>query len=394
MKRPLLMVALVCGAGIVLADSAPQLFPVAPCLAVSFALGLVALSWARARPVLVWVQVFATGATALTLEKAVLSPRDLRRVVGSEPVIVTLRGTLSETPWHRVYERAEKDSWRTLAYVDATALRGPDRGWQPAMGRVAVSTPGQLAPIFFGGGAVELEGVLLLPRGPVAKGVFDYRKFLERQGIYYQLQVSTTNDWRRPPGGAAASPPLADRFSAWAKTALARGLPVEDEPLRLLWAMTLGWKTALNGEVSEPFMRSGTMHIFAISGLHIALLAGILVSVLRVLRVPRAACGLIVIPLIWFYTGVTGWQASAIRSTVMMTVIIAGWSLKRPADLLNSLATAAFLILVWDPRQLFQASFQLSFFVVLSLALFVPVLEKLRKRLWQPDPFLPDELRP
>src|SRR5260221_6202756 len=134
--------------------------------------------------------------------------------------------------------------------------------------------------------------------------------------------------------------------------------------------MTLGWKTALNNEVADPFMRSGTMHIFAISGLHIALIAGILVSLLRVLKVPRAACGLIVIPLIWAYTGVTGWQASAIRSTVMMTIIIAGWSLKRPSDLLNSLAAAAFIILLWEPQQLFQASFQLSFSVVLSLALF------------------------
>src|SRR6185295_7198734 len=97
----------------------------------------------------------------------------------------------------------------------------------------------------------------------------------------------------------------------------------QDESLRLLWAMTLGWKTGLTQEVAEPFMQSGTLHIFAISGLHIALIAGILVSLLRVLQVPRGACGLVVIPLIWFYTAATGWQASAIRSTLMMSIIIA-----------------------------------------------------------------------
>jgi len=53
-------------------------------------------------------------------------------------------------------------------------------------------------------------------------------------------------------------------------------------------------------------MRSGTMHIFAISGLHIALIAGILVALVRVLQVPRSACGALVIPLIWFYTAATG----------------------------------------------------------------------------------------
>ena len=71
------------------------------------------------------------------------------------------------------------------------------------------------------------------------------------------------------------------------------------------------------------------MHIFAISGLHIALIAGILVALLRVLQLPRGLCGWLVFPLIWFYTAATGWQPSAIRSTIMMSVIIVGWAFKR-----------------------------------------------------------------
>jgi len=136
------------------------------------------------------------------------------------------------------------------------------------------------------------------------------------------------------------------------------------------------------------------MHVFAISGLHIALIAGLLVLVLRAAKVPSSVCGAVVIPLIWCYTGVTGWQASAIRSTIMMSVIIAGWSLRRPSDLLNSLASAAFLILLWEPRQLFQAGFQLSFCVVLSLVLFTPALDGIRQRLLAEDPLLPAQLRP
>jgi predicted membrane metal-binding protein len=65
----------------------------------------------------------------------------------------------------------------------------------------------------------------------------------------------------------------------------------------------------------EPFMRSGTMHIFAISGLP-SRCRGIFVALLRAVTLPRIACGLIVIPIIWFYTAATGWQASAIRSSV------------------------------------------------------------------------------
>jgi len=395
MKRPLLTVALCYGAGVVFAEFSAVLPPVVPFLVGAALLALLALCWARARPALTWIVLFAAGGANLAFRQALLSPHDLRTVIGTQPEIVSIRGTLTETPYHRVYEHGDEQSWRTLAQLEVSEVRLRNGDWQSAYGRVIASTPGVLPGEFYGGSRVEIEGVLREPRLPVAEGVFDYRAYLARQGIHYQLQIDSPGDWRLDQGvDSNATRPIADRFGAWARAELARGLPVEDEPLRLLWAMTLGWKTALSGEVSEPFMRSGTMHVFAISGLHIALIAGLLVAVLRVFRMPRAWCGLIVIPLIWCYTGVTGWQASAIRSTLMMTVIIAGWSLRRPSDLLNSLAAAAFIILLWDPQQFFQASFQLSFLVVFSLALFTPALEEVRKRLLAHDPLLPAELLP
>lgn len=391
MKRPLLPVALFYVGGILLADWLPLSLPVL--FAWSVALAVVCLFWSRAGWGLLGTLLTLVGATNLTVQTVILSPCDLRSVIAGAHE-VEIRGRLCETPYQRVFDSDTEISERTLARVDVEALQLRGSSWQPAHGRVAVSVAGVLRDDFFGGRAVVVSGVLVSPKGPVAKGLFDYRSYLRRQGIYYQLKAASPNDWRIADSTAAARVPVADRFGVWAKTMLARGLPIVDEPLRLLWAMTLGWKTALTDEVSEPFMRSGTMHIFAISGLHIALIAGILVSVLRVLRSPRWLCGVIVIPLIWSYTGVTGWQASAIRSTVMMSVIIAGWSLHRPSDLLNSLAAAALLILLWDPQQLFQASFQLSFFVVLSLALFAPILRNVQKRVLQRDPLLPDELRP
>ena len=169
---------------------------------------------------------------------------------------------------------------------------------------------------------------------------------------------------------------------------------MEDEPLRLLWAMTLGWRTAFTGDISEPFLRAGTMHLFAIDGLRIALISGMLVALLRVLQVSRGWCGPSPSRLIWFYTAATGWESSAIRASVMMTIVLGGWALKRPGDTINSLAAAAFIILLWEPRQLFEASFQLSFFVVLVIALMLPPLNQLFDRLLRHDPLLPDELLP
>jgi len=96
----------------------------------------------------------------------------------------------------------------------------------------------------------------------------------------------------------------------------------------------------------------------------------------------------------WFYVALTGWPASAIRATVMLTVIITGWMLKRPSDLLNSLFAAALIILLWEPQQIYQAGFQLSFLVVLSMILLLPPLRRLGERLTAPDPLLPESLYP
>jgi competence protein ComEC len=263
------------------------------------------------------------------------------------------------------------------------------QNWQPATGRIAVTTTGSLTNLF-GGQRVEVNGVGALPRSAVADGTFDYRNYLSQQGIYYQLQAGSEEDWKIL--HSPAKRPLADRFSAWARQALGRGLPVEDESLRLEWALTLGWKPVLTEEVAEPFVRAATYHIFAVDGLRMAIVFGIFFTVLRVLRLPRAFCGVILIPLVWFYVALTGWPASAIRAAVMLSVVIAGWALKRPGEVLNSLFVAAMLILVWEPQQLFLAGFQLSFFVVLCLILILPPLYALVKRLTAPDPLLPPSL--
>lgn len=392
MRYPLVIPTLLYVAGILLGDRFP--LPLAGLFGLSFAALLVALAWPRARRAGLAVLLLLAGWTNQVRHTAVLAPDDLR-LLPTETVLVQLRGRLVETPSQRVFDRGEDESWRTLVWVDAQAIRPQGAAWISASGRVAASTPGVLGPDFFAGGEVEITGVLGPPPGPTVPGQFDYATHLRRQGIYFQLRANGPADWQlRPSASAPTRPPLTDRFTAWARNTLALGLPVQDEPLRLLWAMTLGWRTALTGEVSLPFMRSGTMHIFAISGLHIALIAGIIVALLRVLRVTRGWCGLVVIPLLWAYTAATGWQPSAIRSSLMMTVVILGWALHRPGDLLNSLAAAAFLILLAEPQQLFQASFQLSFCVVLSLALFAALFEQFARGRLQPDPLLPAALRP
>src|SRR5262249_11125289 len=112
----------------------------------------------------------------------------------------------------------------------------------------------------------------------------------------------------------------------------------------------------------------------------------------RAVGIPCSISGLILIPLIWFYVVLTGWFASAIRATVMLTIVIIGWVLKRPGDVINSLFAVVLIILAWDPQQLFQAGFQPSFVVVLCIILILPPLHKYLEQLLAPDPLLPKKL--
>ena len=390
MKRPLVGVTLVYTGGLLLADSFQP--PLAILFAISLGLAALAVCLAKARPWLLWPLLLFAGWTNLVWRTVPVSPRDLRLIQGETAQLVTVRGKLRETPGYRIYVRDEKESVRSMAQLQVTDLQSRAAAWRPAFGEILVITPAMLPPDVFAGCAVEVTGVLAPPPLPVAEGLFNYRAYLRRQGVYYLLNASATNDWRVL--DARKTRPLGDRFGEWARATMARGLPGADLPLRLNWAMTLGWKPTLTNEVYEPFMRSGTMHIFAISGLHIGMIAWILVSLMRVARVPRAWCGCAAIPLLWFYTTATGWQPSAVRATLMASIIIFGWALKRPSDLVNSLAAAAFIILLCDPLQLFGASFQLSFLVVLSIVLLVPRLEAAHDRLLRIDPLLPADLLP
>lgn len=338
------------------------------------------------------LHVLAAGMALVAVRTAPLGPHDLRLVAAPEARIVTLTGRLAAPPEERLHGREGDYSTNTLAVLEVRELADA-AGARPARGRAMASVRGRLPEAFRAGAEVAVEGVLRPPPGPRAPGLFDYAAWLRVRGIHFELRTQGAQDWRLA-GAADARPDWRGRFQAWARARLAAGLGEPDRPLRLLHAMVLGWRTALTDEVEEPFMRSGTMHLFAISGLHIALIAAVVAHTLGLLFVPRPAAGVVTLAVAWAYALATGAQPSAVRAAIMISVVVGGWMLHRPVDLLNSLAAAALLVLLAEPRQLFAAGFQLSFSVVGALGLLLPRLERLRDRLWPVDPFLPSDVLP
>ena len=391
MKRPMIWAVVPYMLGIAVADTG--WFPFWLALAACVALPALAYALKASRTVTLMPVLFGLGFANQAFHLSQIPADDLRNQLGDGQQIVTLTGRLATTPEHRVSEINGEEYWRSMVELSVSEIE-TDTGRLSASGTVHVSAPFRLPKRYYAGRQVSVSGVIKRPPVAAADGMFSYRDYLARHGIHFQLRTKTPRDWRLLDEAKPPAPPLSVRFQRWARDTLAKPLGGEDDVVRLLWAMTLGWRTSLNGEVAKPFMYSGTMHIFAISGLHIAMIAAILVQLMRIARLPRVACGLLLIPMLWFYVAATGWQASAVRSSVMVTIVAMGWILKRPGDLVNSLAAAAVLILLWEPQQLFMTGFQLSFCVVFSIAMFaLPLQERIQNRL-QPDSLLPPELWP
>jgi hypothetical protein len=246
MKRPLVAVVSCYTIGLLLGGAFQP--PLTALLIVAFVVLVLALALEKFRPFLIWPLLALAGWINLASRIAIVSPDDLRTLIGNDAAIVTVQGTLTETPHLKIAGRDEQETEHSLAKVRVAEIRR-DEIWQPAFGTIIVSTPNPLPETFFAGQPVEISGVIARPPPPLADGLFDYRYYLETRGIFYELKTDSTNDWKllEP---HFSKPPLTDRFLNWSKHTLAFGLPVEDKPLHLLWAMTLGCRFRITSKPS------------------------------------------------------------------------------------------------------------------------------------------------
>jgi len=241
------------------------------------------------------------------------------------------------------------------------------------------------------GDRLEIRGVLRLPAPPRNPGEFDFPAFLATRGIVAEIATATPSAVRVT-GHGKAHPVIAVALLARdrIRDAITLDLVPEDPEIAgVIAAMVLGAREDAPDEMVDDFKLSGTLHLFAVSGLHVGMIALILLALLRIPRTPRRVAALLVIVALVFYAFVTGLRPSAVRATVMATIVLSGIFVDRPARILNSLGAAALLILAIDPFQALAPGFQLSFSVLLAIALLTPPLQRLALPLVRPDPFLP-----
>ncbi len=180
----------------------------------------------------------------------------------------------------------------------------------------------------------------------------------------------------------AAQAWASNRLDAFTNSPASRHLPqalrLSPQDASMLNAMLFGDRTHLTRGLREAFERTGTFHLFVVSGLHVALLAGGLFWFLRRLRLPEGLAVLITIIAAFAYAELTGFGIPSQRALIMTAIYLLARWLDREITALNALGAAALAVLVLDPRSLFEASFQMTFMVILAIAgLAVPLSERL-----------------
>ena len=185
-----------------------------------------------------------------------------------------------------------------------------------------------------------------------------------------------------------------------ARGILAHGIAAFPRESAILNSLLLGVRGQMPRETYQDFANTSTLHVFAISGSHVVILAGILVLALSACGMPRTRWILALGPVLLLYTVMTGLQSSATRACIMGILFWSAPLLGRKPDVYSSLGAALILLLAWSPSNLADAGFLLSFAAVLGLALFTPVLlAPLQKRLRRdplqlpPDPAWKNALR-
>jgi ComEC/Rec2-related protein len=243
------------------------------------------------------------------------------------------------------------------------------------------------------GDELKLFGVAEPIEPPRNPGEFDMRSYLARQDVRRSLFVRYAEDGVLMRKGAG-NPILraAQKSRAWMQSVICRGLDDSTEVQNFLSGIALGLRHQTPEDIEEPFQQTGTLHLFAVAGLHVGIVARLLWILATVARLSRKWATSLIIPLLLFYAAMTGLHVSSVRAAVMSSILLAGLFFEQKVFALNSLAAAAFFLLCWNTNEFFSTGFQLSFAVVGAIVLLTDPLSNWLRQFGATDPFLPRNL--
>ena len=302
--------------------------------------------------------------------------------------------------------QADGEAWirangRSQVEVEGTVIRLRDRegflprarfringaeGNPPALRNAVIAVrdlPDEVLP----GDVLLLHGRTAFPATARNPAEFDRLHWIRSQGLAGELRADRHEFVATPRPGMSLHR-LAWYLRGELRMRLGTGLAQDGAGAVLIRGLVLGDRS--NGaEYYGAFRKSGTMHVFAVSGLHVGLVGALAWILMRCCRIPRFWGLWAVLAIIWGYAFVTGLRPPALRASFMASVFLLGFALRRQPSLGNSLLASMPVVLLLDSYQLAQAGFQLSYAVVGTLIVVAPVLYRRLRIITELDPFLP-----
>lgn len=378
-RLPLAGVALAAVAGILLAEYTA---PPAPALLALTIAALLLAPW-RHGTLPLWLATAGLFALAHDWQWHDRPARAWSAALAAQPRHIEVTGILIDEP-----EEIRTGAWRARMRVETWTVEQKNIDLR---GTIVARWSAAQAPRY--GDRWTIGGAIVPPSPPRNPGQFDAATWWARQGVFLELRNRDPQEAHlagRDQGSPVKVAALAAR--AWILRTLGLGLDGANEVQAVIAGITLGAREDGADAFLPAFRQTGTLHLFAVSGLHVGMFGLLLWLTLRPLGLNRRQAILVIIPLLFFYSLVTGAKPSSLRAATMISIALGGFLLDRAPAPGNSLAAAALVLLGLDTNQLFQPGFQLSFCVVASIILLAPPLDARLAARWRPDPFLPRKL--
>lgn len=218
---------------------------------------------------------------------------------------------------------------------------------------------------------------------PANPNEFDFKRFLSFRNIYHQQFVLT--DQIRLIGHAERKGFIyySHQVRAWASEVIRKNIPGEQEQA-IAMALVLGVTEGIDTDLQNAYAASGAMHVLAVSGLHVGIIYGIILVLLRPLNSyawSRWVVAGISILLLWSFAFVTGLSPSVLRAVTMFSFIALARPLGWRTNIYNTLAASAFVLLIYNPYLIMSVGFQLSYLAVLGIV----YLQRPIYNLWEID---------
>ena len=216
------------------------------------------------------------------------------------------------------------------------------------------------------GDRLTFEGKIVEPNRERNPGEFNYKQYLAANNIHGLVYIRDIQEIKVLSSDGKRTVQHAVQFVK-SKLYFAINDLYGEKTRPLVKGLLLGERGEISSELRNAFAKSGVIHALAISGLHIGYISIIFYVLFSLLRFSYQARIIAVLLSIFSYNLLIGFEPPTIRASLMGGLFLIGRLIQKPTDILNIISAAALIILLVNPLELFQASFQLSFCAVISI---------------------------